>query len=129
MKRRTPPPTALLFARTFQDADDSAVADWKWERGDHLHTEFIRPDNLQRVRFVVDMPGTLRGLRWGTVAYFGRNWEKRNDAAQLRALVAAEFLKEVEPKLPPPRAPRRDRMAIVTGELRELLSRAERGGR
>lgn len=122
-------PTALLFARTFQDADDSAVLDWKWQRSDALRTEFTRPDCLQRVRFVVDMPGTLSGLRWGTEVYFGRNWTKRNDADQIKDLIAKEFFKERDPSLPPPR-PRRsraDRDAAATSELRELLHRAQRG--
>jgi hypothetical protein len=120
---------AFLFAGSFQDADDSAVIDWQWERHDSLHTEFIRPDTRQLIRFVPDMAGTMTGFSWPTSVYLGRNHERRRDYHLIRSFLDAGFFVKQDPALPPPRERRSSRFARLTGELRDMLKAAEGRGR
>lgn len=121
--------TAFLFAATHQDADDSAVADWKWERHNAIRTEFLRPDSRQVVRFVPDMDGTMTGFAWNTRVYLGRNWERRRDKALIQGFIDSGFFKVEDPELPALRPPRRNRLERLTSELRSLLGDAERPAR
>ena len=113
----------LLFARNFQDADDSALIDWKWEKVSDLRSEYVRPDTYERVRFVVDLPGSVQSLRWNTKVYLGRDWRKRNDCAKIIELIDLSFFKVCDPELPPPR-PRRENDRLM-GEMRQMLARME----
>ncbi len=97
------PNFSLIFARDLQFADDSALLDWHWERYDELHSEFRRPDNNERARFVPDGPQSLQNLRWNTKVYLGRGWERRADAHSIRRLIGDGFFVETDPNLPPPR--------------------------
>lgn len=116
---------SLLFARTLQDADDSALLDWKWDKvGDLGHDEYRRPDNGERVRFAPDNIHSLQNLRWATRVYLGRDWLKRNDSHQIKAFIGDGFFKEVDPELPPPRV--RAKRDDVLSEVRRTLSRLER---
>lgn len=118
------PNLSLLFARTLQDADDSAWIDWKWDRmpGDLYH-EWRRPDNYERVRFVPNMMNATNGLRWHTKVYLGRNWMARVDHTQVQLLIDTQFFDVGDPELPPPRK-RRDAVSNAeVGEIRKLLHR------
>lgn len=121
---------ALLFARTQQDADDSALIDWKWYKTDELHTEYRRPDNNERVRFVPDGPDSLQNLRWNTKVYLGRDWYKRADAYKVRELTlpvkdgGAGFFELCDPQLPPPRRKRNN--DVTLDQLRRTLERLGR---
>ena len=116
------PNYSLLVARTLQDAENSAIVDWKWEYHDHLHFAFRRPDNGEIIRFVADRGGeTLRGLRWNTRIYFGYQWQARRDAAIIRSLIDQGFFTEEDPTLPPPRQRRKDRAEALLGELRKFM--------
>lgn len=115
---------SLLFARTFQDADDSALIDWKWEKMGDLHTEYRRPDTLERVRFVVDLPGSIQGFSWNTKVYLGRDWRKRNDCAKVDELIGLSFFQVADPDLPPPRSSRQDNNRMM-GEMRRMLAKME----
>lgn len=112
---------ALLFAATLQDATDSAVTDWKWEYSDQLHFEFRRPDSGERVRFVVDQPHVMDGLRWNTTVYLGRNWNRRRDTKEIVGHLRTRFFLLGEPDLPPPRRRQKPRLEVLREELRNLL--------
>lgn len=118
---------ALLFARTLDDADASAVIDWKWDRSGELRNEYRRPDTGERARYVQDGPDSLQNLRWNTRVYLGRGWEQRSDAVAITASLNVKFFKEIDPELPPPRArvTRDDKL----GEMRRMLARMELGGK
>lgn len=118
------PNCSLIFARTLQDAEDSALIDWKWERSDELHSEFRRPDSNERARFVPDGPQSLQNLRWNTKVYLGRDWNKRNDVAHIGTLISEGFFVETDPELPPPRI--RVRRDDALSEIRRTLARLER---
>jgi|HubBroStandDraft_3_1064219.scaffolds.fasta_scaffold00924_9 hypothetical protein len=115
------PNFSLLFAGSLQDAEDSALADWRWEIFDHLHFEFRRPDSGERVRFVQDRRDTLDNLRWNTRIYLGRNWKRRQDAMIVENLVLERFFVLGDPTLPPPRKRRTDRLEVLKTELRGFL--------
>lgn len=126
------PNYSLIFARSLQHADDSAIIDWHWQRSDELHSEYRRPDTGERARFVPDLPGTLQGLRFNTRVYLGRDWGKRNDAVQIRELTTpatpecggSGFFVVMDPELPPPRI--RTRRDDALSEVRKTLARLER---
>ncbi len=124
LARSIMPNHALLFARTLQDADNSALVDWKWDRTGELRPEWRRPDTGERVRFVPDSPGTLQGLRWNTRIYLGYGVKARADAELIRAYVLSGFFKLCDPELPPPR--RRPRRDEALDEVRKQLARLER---
>jgi len=115
------PNYSLLFAASLQDAQDSALVDWKWEISDHLHSEFRRPDNNERVRFVFDRPDGLSNLRWNTKVYLGRNWRSRADITNIETLIRERFFTIEDPDLPPPRRRRKDRLETLKSELRGFL--------
>lgn len=115
---------SLLFARTLQDADDSALIDWNWYKTDELNSEYRRPDDNERVRFCPDKPECLRGLVWNTRVYLGRNWEKRDDAPKIRTLLSEGFFSPGDPELPPPR--RKTKKADALSEIRRTLERLEK---
>lgn len=115
------PNYSLLFARTLQDADDSAIIDWGWQAVGELRNEYRRPDTGERARFVTDRHEATLGLRWNTRVYFGRNWEKRVDAERLVDMVETGFFVFVDPTMPPPRAPRKRREELLMSELKTLL--------
>jgi len=119
------PNYALLFAHTLQDADNSALVDWKWERTGDLRPEWRRPDTGERIRWVPDSPGTLQGLRWNTRVYLGHNVKRRNDAEVIRTYVMSGFFQLCDPELPPPR--KRLRRDDALDEVRKQLARLERG--
>lgn len=120
------PNYSLLFARTLQDADNSALIDWKWDKiGDLGHDEYRRPDTGERVRFVLDNHGrSLQGLRWNTRIYLGYDWQKRTDAEHIRLLVSEGFFNEVDPELPPPRM--RTKRDDALTEIKRSLDRLEK---
>lgn len=118
---------SFIFAGSQHDAVLSAVEDWKWEEANTLLPEFIRPDTRERVRWVPDMEGTNGNFRWTTTVYLGRNWERRRDRLLIRDMMAAGLFREGDPKLPPPKPPRRNRLERMTSELRTMLSQMERG--
>lgn len=119
------PNYSLLFARTAQDADDSASLDWKWDKvGDLGHHEYRRPDTGERVRYVEDGPQSLQNLRWNTRVYCGRNWNRRADAARIKSMLRDGFFSVQDPELPPPRP--RARKDETLSEMRRMLARLER---
>lgn len=122
------PNYSLIFARTLEDATDSAMIDWQWEPSNELRNEFRRPDTGEKARWVPDVPSALDSLRWLTVIYLGRQWEKRRDVDRIRAALESGFFKQQDPQLPPPR-PRRSRQQKLDdrlSELRQELSKLER---
>lgn len=127
------PNYSLLFARTLQDATDSALIDWQWETYNELRNQFRRPDNGEMVRWVSDVPSGLNDLRYNTRVYLGRNWDKRRDTDQIRTLCipatpeaqGSGFFVVCDPELPPPRSRRSRDDDLST--LRRTLARLERG--
>lgn len=118
------PNYSLIFARTLQHATDSAVIDWQWEPSNELRNEFRRPDTGEKARWVPDVPSALYGLRWLTVVYLGREWEKRRDSEAIRLGMESGFFKQQDPQLPPPR-PRRSRDDDLS-TIRRLLAQVDR---
>lgn len=126
------PNYSLLFARTLQDATDSALIDWQWQPYNELRNQFCRPDNGEMVRWVPDVPSALDGLRFNTRIYLGRDWDKRRDADRVRTLSipatpeeqGSGFFVVCDPQLPPPR-PRRSRDDDLSA-IRRLLAKVER---
>lgn len=115
---------ALLFARTLDDADNSAMLDWHWERSGELRPEWRRPDTGERVRWVPDSAGSISGLRWNTRTYLGRDWQRRNDAPQIQHMLDGGFFVVGDPELPPPR--RRTSKTDALDGIRQQLARLER---
>jgi len=115
------PNYSLLFARTPQDADDSACVDWKWEKVGELHQEFRRPDNGERIRYVMDKRGqTLQGLRWNTRVYLGKDWYKRTDAIHISANLVSGFFVMVDPVLIPRGRRKRTRDERIVDAIKQL---------
>lgn len=122
------PNYSLIFARTLEDATNSATIDWHWEPSNELRNEFRRPDTGERARWVPDVPSALYGLRWNTVIYLGRDWGKRRDADRIQVALESGFFKEQDPQLPPsrPRRSRQQRLDDRLSELRVELAKLER---
>lgn len=118
------PNFSLIFARSLDQADFTAVITWHWQRSDELHSEYRRPDTGERARFVPDLPGTLQGLRWNTRIYLVDGWRARSDASQIMGYLGSGFFREEDPELPPPRI--RVKRDDALTEVRKTLARLER---
>lgn len=114
------PDFSLLFAGTFQDAIDSAAA-WGWIYVDPLHSEFQRPDSGERVRFV--HVGALQNLKQRTRVYIGANASRRDDIGTVVDLVMKKFFVLGDPRLPPVRPRRKDRVTHLKEELKTLMEK------
>jgi len=103
-------PVALLIAPTAPLAEQAAT-NWGWWSHNVLRGEYRRPDTNEIVRFLYDMPGTTKGLSWGTTVYFAEGCANRRDWEQIKEYLAAGIFIEGDPHLPPPR-PRRRKDAV-----------------
>lgn len=96
-------PLSLIVAGSLRDAVATAEVDWRWKRTGEF--EFETPAG-ERVRYVADRSGLLRGRALGTRLYRGHAWDRRDDRHEIVEMINSGRFRPADPSDKPARPPR-----------------------